>query len=240
MVVINNKSMEIKFDPLGDGISLVELVDYMGSDESIVRAARVSYNRDDSTMDIEKDAKLIKYMITHGHGTPFEHNSITLNVTLPIFVARQWIRHRIGVSYNEISRRYTHEDIQFYIPAQWRSQDSKNKQGSNQINDLDFNGVWSDNLEIHCRASLRLYQDAIDYGIGNEMARLFLPVNLYTRWYFTANFRSILHWYTLRADSHAQWEIQQYARCIGEIMGKLFPMAWPIAVEWMEQQKAKS
>src|SRR5688572_28824505 len=119
--------MHTKFDPLGDGISLVELIDSMGNDQSIVRAARVSYQRDHIEPDAEKDARLIRFMLTHNHGTPFEHTSVTFHVALPLFVARQWIRHRIGVSYNEVFRRYTAEDIDFYYPEYWRPQDTKNK-----------------------------------------------------------------------------------------------------------------
>src|SRR5947207_13987473 len=122
--------MKTKFDPLGDGISCLELIDSMGSDQSIVRAARVSYQRDHVEPNEEKDSKLIRFMMTHNHGTPFEHTSVTFHVALPIFIARQWIRHRIGVSFNEVSRRYTSDDIQFFYPREWRLQDKKNKQGS--------------------------------------------------------------------------------------------------------------
>lgn len=215
------------YDPLGDGISCVELIDWMGDDTSIVRAARVSYQRDNEQAGLPRDEKLIRYMLSHAHGTPFEHTSVTIHVALPIFVARQWIRHRIGWSFNEVSRRYTSEDIQVWIPDQLREQDKKNKQGSvGSIAFGDQTQYLIDELRSYCEAGVRLYNQMVKENVANELARICLPLNLYTRWYATANVRSIMHWHTLRADPHAQLEVQVYANAVCKIMEDLYPITW--------------
>lgn len=220
------------FDPLGDGISKLELIDYMGSDASVVRAARCSYAKDHKEFDPEKDAKLIRYMLAHHHSTPFEHTSVTFMAKMPIFVARQWIRHRIGVSYNEVSRRYTADEIEFFYPREWRAQDNVNRQGSAGLIEAEENGKdFIRRLERLCLEATTFYHAMTANNVAKEMARMCLPVNLYTRWYFTANLQSMFHFYRLRADSHAQLEIRVYAEAMGKIMNELYPISWGTFLE---------
>lgn len=214
-----------KLDPLGDGASVVELVDHMGNDASVVRAARVSFANDDQPFDAERDAKLIRYLADNRHGTPFEHTSVTFHVAAPIFVVRQWHRHRM-FSYNEVSRRYTSEEIRFYAPGdqEWRAQGKSNRQSSE--------GRAGDSVEAHfiyeeqVRSAKKAYYDMLDCGVAREQARMVLPQSLYTRMYVTGNLRSFAHFHGLRADEHAQPEIRVYAEAMGEILGDFFPISW--------------
>lgn len=228
---MENVILSKQFDPLQDGISLVEYVDHMGNDASVVRSARVSYAKDKTPFDPEKDRKLIKYLLDNNHGTPFEANSVTLNITLPIYIARQWIRHRVGVSFNEMSLRYTEATDSFYIPKQLYHQDKKNRQGSAEPLNHELNKDCLLAIGLCNKAAFDTYKTLIDSGVSKEHARMVLPVNLYTRWYFTFNLRSIMHWYSLRADLHAQLEIRKYADCISEIMRELFPISWSLFLE---------
>lgn len=187
----------------------VKLVDCMGDDHAIVEAARVSY--DGESKGDEQDKKLINYLLDHKHGTPFEHAVFKFHVKAPIFVARQWFRHRIS-SYNEISFRYTEVKDEFYVPTEWRKQDNKNKQGSVQA-EFDPNSI-TESLVKHNTTCMDLYHSLLSQGVAREMARMVLPVNLYTQWYWTVNARSLMNFLDLRSESHAQWEIQQYSDTI--------------------------
>lgn len=224
-----------KYDPLQDGISCVELIDSMGNDGSIVKAARVSTGKDNQEPDEEKDSKLIKYLLVNKHWSPFECCYVTFHVALPIFVARQWIRHK-SWSFSEISRRYTSENIQFYFPSIWQGQDSKNKQSSTTALSKNTCDYASKLLKASVNQAYETYNMLIDRGISREEARLVLPLNLYTRWYATAPLRSVIHWHQLRADSHSQSHIQAYASAISEIMLQLFPITWRLYLE--ERSKA--
>ncbi len=218
--------MAKKINPLGDGYSLVELVDYMGSDASVVRAARVSFAGDFTDRPFEEDEKLIRYLAEHNHGTPFEHTSATFHVSLPIFVVRQWHRHRIGVSYNEVSRRYTSEEIAVYKPHEWRMQAEKNRQASEGVLTYAY-AEMADRVYVEAvDRALDAYDRLISLGVAREQARMVLPQSLYTRMYFTGNLRSFAHFYALRADLHAQPEIRAYADALGEILSLLFPVSW--------------
>lgn len=216
--------------PLGDDKSALEIIDHMGSDYSVVRAARVSYAKDGQRRKEESDAKLIQYMADHGHGTPFEHTAITFHVSCPLFVRGQWHRHRIGWSYNEISRRYTSDNMEFYFPGvhKWRMQDDKNKQSSsNKLVDVNYGRAQDftyDSID-KCYNMLRWYNEMVEAGVGREQARMILPQNLYTRFYATCNLRSAAHFINLRADEHAQWEIRQYAESMLEQLRKLYPIS---------------
>lgn len=198
----------------------VRLEDRMGGDHSVVRAARVSHGSKAKIP--EDDRRLIRYLLEHEHGTPFEHNAFTFHVKAPIFVARQWFRHRIGQSYNEVSMRYREAPDEFYIPEKWRAQDTKNKQGSL----LSHNSIgthWKIILDAKCQDAMGTYKQMIDDGIAREMARMVLPVNLYTEWYWTVNARSLMHFIGLRSEQHAQWEIQQYSNALWKIFQEAMP-----------------
>lgn len=201
----------------------VRLEDRMGGDLSVVRAARVSYKSEPKTP--EEDAKLIAYLIKHHHGTPFEHAVFQFHVKLPIFVARQWIRHRMS-SYNETSFRYREAPEEFYVPERWRKQDKKNKQGSVVESPELQHEDLSKALTVANEADMFLYRQMLNCGVAREMARMVLPTNLYTEWYWTVNARALMHFITLRSENHAQWETRQYSHALAKIMSEAMPLTW--------------
>jgi thymidylate synthase (FAD) len=211
----------------------VRYIDHMGSDLRIVEAARVSY-RSPSKGD-EADKKLLEYLWKNKHTSPFEMCKITLNIKMPIFVMRQCVRHRMQ-NLNEVSARYTELPNEFYIPINWRAQDTKNKQGSNltdeflnggPIINMESQGLVSvdasETLQDHCNNAYRLYKRMLEAGIAKEMARFVLPVNIYTECYSTWDLKNLIHFITLRDDSHAQAEIQEYGKAIKSMVSELFP-----------------
>lgn len=200
----------------------VRLVEFMGGDQGVVDAARVSYGG--KSKGEEQDRKLINYLLQHSHLTPFEHALFKFHVACPIFVARQWFRHRFA-SYNEVSFRYTEVKDEFYIPARWRAQDKKNKQGSVSSAELD-QAALTEAFTRQMDAALQTYRQMIGSGVAREMARMVLPVNLYTEFYWTVNARSLINYLSLRADTHAQWEIQQYAEALASVFAEKMPWTW--------------
>lgn len=200
----------------------VRLVDFMGGDQGVVDAARVSYGG--KSRGEEADRKLIAYLLKHKHETPFEHAVFKFHVSCPIFVMRQWIRHRMA-SYNEISARYTEVRDDFYVPQRWRAQDLKNKQGSVAAPALDHAALTA-KFEAQLKSAMACYKDLLAAGVAREMARMALPVNAYTEFYFTINARSLMNFVTLRADAHAQWEIQQYAEALAGYFRQKMPWTY--------------
>jgi thymidylate synthase (FAD) len=198
----------------------VRLEAHMGGDAAVVRSARVSHGSEAG--DPERDKKLIRYMLEHKHGTPFEHAVFTFHVKLPIFCARQWIRHRVS-SYNEMSMRYREPKDEFYIPEQWRGQDTKNKQGSVGPLDGARSAYWSEFTKKGCEEAMFVYREMLKDGVSREMARMVLPVNLYTEWYWTVNARALMHFFELRSEHHAQWEMRQYSNALWPIFAKAMP-----------------
>jgi thymidylate synthase (FAD) len=221
----------------GDGIGAVEYVQHMGSDLTIVNSARVSFGKEKSEID-DKDKKLIRYLASHRHTSTFEHNVITFRFKVPLFIRSQHHRHRTW-SYNEISRRYTDVDIQFYEPEKFRTQHKSNRQASNnELINPDLNNFANRPLPVppycaseavknHNTRSLGLYNQLIDKGVCREQARGVLPQNLYTEYYGTVNLSNLMKFIELRIHEGAQWEIQQVALACLEIAKK----HWPIAVQ---------
>ena len=197
----------------------VRLVEHMGGDQGVVQAARVSYAG--TTKGDEKDKKLIAYLLKHQHLTPFEHAVWKFHVKCPIFVARQWFRHRFA-AYNEISFRYTQTKDDFYFPETWRAQDLKNKQGSVAAAQLDH-AALSKTFRASVEQSFKAYEALIAAGVAREMARMALPVNLYTEFYWTVNARSLMHFIRLRSEHHAQWEMRQFSNALWPIFARLMP-----------------
>ena len=200
----------------------IRLVDFMGGDNRVVSSARVSFGA--VSKGEEQDKRLIKYLLEHAHHTPFEHCYFQFHICCPIFVARQWMRHRWG-SYNEVSARYTQVKDEFYIPSQFRGQDTKNKQGSVPTSSLDqatLIKLYEDSVE----ASYAAYNKLIEAGVAREMARGVLPVCQYTQFYWSVNARSLLNFLSLRTDKHAQWEIRVYADAIAKIFQEKMPWSW--------------
>ncbi len=211
-------------DPLEDGISKIELVRVGGSDLDVVNAARVSVGARSLEFS-DRDAKLIRYLLKHEHTSPFEHTQLVYRIRVPIYILRQWMRHRIGVSYNEISGRYAELPLDFYIPKNWRVQGSLlNKQGSSiEIRDTDF-----ENKKLYIEALEKIkivYKKLLTDGIARELARGVLPLCTYTELIFTCNLVSLFHFVRLRSNTHAQWEIQQYAIGLINLAKKHFPVS---------------
>lgn len=211
-------------DPLQDTISSLSLVRVSGSDIDIVNAARVSYGKLVTTI-TERDAKLISFLMRHKHTSPFEHNQLSFRVKAPLFVARQWMRHRMN-SYNEISYRYVKAPTEFYIPRMWRGQDQVNKQASQGTFEDD---ALTQAYQNGIAASFALYEQLLERGVARELARTILPTSTYTEFIVTCNLHSLMHFLRLRLDPGAQYEIKQYA--LG-MLGLALPH-FPIALgEW--------
>lgn len=216
-------------DLYGDGIGKVELVDYMGSDLTVVNSARVSFGKHKEELD-DKDEKLIDYLIRHRHTSVLEHNLITFRFKVPLFVRSQHHRHRTW-SYNEISRRYTDFNIEFYEPKGYRKQHASNRQAStNQTFDPMFHnegfGIQHPASSIvagHFKHSLALFNKLIDNGVCREQARMVLPQAMYTEYYGTVNLSNLLKFIDLRSHEGAQWEIQKVAEACLEIASELYP-----------------
>lgn len=200
----------------------IELVDKFGSDASIVRAARVSYNGDTEERPESKDKGLIRYLLKNGHTSPFEHAVLTFHVKAPVFVARQWMRHRTW-SFNEVSARYTKVDSEFYVPSEWRTQSQDNKQMSGGDLPEEASQLASTAYLLAARHSLDAYHDLLDLGVAREMARSVLPQSMLTRFYGTVDLHNLLHFVRLRDHEHAQPEIREYAAAIKAMLVEHFP-----------------
>ncbi len=191
----------------------VELQEVMGNDLAIINAARVSY-LGESKGD-EQDKKLLFYLMHHRHSTPFEMVEFKFRIKCPLFVARQWMRHRTW-SYNEVSRRYTSVDIDFYNPEAWRKQSTSNKQGSEGEIDRATAEILAQRLDEHHQRGLQFYNEAVEAGIAKEQARIFLPQSMYTQFIGKVDAHNLLHFLGLRMAPDAQYEIRVYAKAIFE------------------------
>ena len=207
----------------------VRVVDYMGDDAAICQAARVSYGT--GTKSVQNDEGLIRYLMRHWHSTPFEMCEVKLHVKLPVFVARQWIRHRTA-NVNEYSARYSILDREFYIPAPEHiaAQSSVNNQGRGEALTGEEAARVLDILKSDSTRSYDNYQSMISddgqQGLARELARMNLPANIYTQWYWKVDLHNLLHFLRLRADAHAQYEIRVYADAICSIVADWVPFAY--------------
>ena len=217
----------------------VELIDYMGSDLSVVNAARVSFNKE-SDWDSEqnwtgfrehklsqRDEKLIGYLAKHNHFTPFCHPQISLRIKCPIFVRAQLGKHQIGLTMNEVSRRYVTFEPEIYVPL-WRAAPTDGaKQGSSgAIEDMDICIKMRQEYEGVAKECIDLYNRLLADGVAPEQARSILPQGTYTEFVWTGSLYAFARVYKLRIDSHAQWEIQKFAEAIGKIIAPHFPVSW--------------
>ena len=252
----------------------VQLVDYMGSDLSVVNSARVSFNKksEQESTEIKKidfygsgetlvtlptlnkrDEKLIRYLARHNHWTPFAHTCITFHIKAPMFVARQLQKHQIGLVWNEVSRRYIKEEPEFYIPEEWRYQAENVKQGSSDefIKDDDLDKKiraeytseysWKDNLvptpfQI-TEESKSIYNVLLDIGICAEQARMVLPQNTYTEWYWTGSLFAFARVCKLRCAKDTQKESRDVANQIFDLCSEVYPVSWKYLMEKKETQK---
>jgi thymidylate synthase (FAD) len=201
----------------------VRLIDHMGSDLSIVNAARVSFGKRKQVFD-EADGKLISYLADHEHTSPFRHTALTFHVKAPIFVFRQWMKHRIASEFNELSGRYVEfPEDEFFVPETFRRQARINKQGSEGAIDGPEAEQAHDAFLAACRNSVVQYKKLISLGVCREQARCVLPLGLYSEVYWTVSLQAASHFIRLRTDGHAQWEIQQYAHAVRQIVEAVFP-----------------
>jgi len=204
----------------------VRLVDYMGGDERITQAARVSYG--EGTRSVRQDKGLINYLMKHGHTSPFEQVMLTFHSKMPIFVARQWVRHRTA-RLNEISGRYSVMEEEFYLPAEEsiRFQSERNKQGrSDEEVPPELRGRVLEILKRDQSAAYASYAELIEDGIARELARINLPLSLYTQWYWQIDLHNLFHFLRLRMDRHAQYEIRVYAETMAGMARAVAPLAY--------------
>jgi thymidylate synthase (FAD) len=209
----------------------VQLVEHMGSDISVVNAARVSFNKESKLTDdgsvSDRDSKLIAYLAKHNHFTPFCHPQISLRIKCPIFVRAQLGKHQIGLTMNEVSRRYVTFEPEVYVPF-WRSAPTDGaKQGSSgRIEDLDLCIKLQQEYRGVVNECVDLYNRLLADGVAPEQARSILPQGTYTEFVWTGSLYAFARVYKLRIDSHAQWEIQKFAEAIDKIIAPLFPVSW--------------
>ncbi|MCP4807702.1 MAG: FAD-dependent thymidylate synthase [Proteobacteria bacterium] len=204
----------------------VRCIDYMGDDAAVVQAARVSYGR--GTKKSLQDRGLIRYLMRHRHTTPFEMCELKLHVKLPIFVARQWIRHRTA-NVNEYSARYSILDNEFYLPThdQLAVQSQNNKQGRGEVLSGDDAERVLELLKRDAMQSYDTYTSLMeDHGLARELARMDLPVNFYTQWYWKVDLHNLMHFLSLRMHPHAQYEIRVYGDAIADYVKAWCPHTW--------------
>ena len=226
---MSNKRVEL----YGDNIGCVELVDHLGSDLSVVNSARVSFGVHKESLE-EKDKKLIKYLIKHRHTSTLEHCVITFRFKVPLFIRSQHHRHRTW-SYNEISRRYTDVNLEFYEPEEFRTQHESNRQASNEHKLTDplvvhgsdswgWSGQASEMVKKHHKSCVEFYNALLRSGICREQARGVLPQSTYTEYYGTVNLNNLFKFIDLRSHEGAQWEIQRVAKACLKITEDLYPI----------------
>lgn len=216
--------MNQKIEVLDKGF--VQYVEHLGSDLSVVNAARCSFDKVKDEFD-EKDEKLIKYLAREKHMLPFRHPQISLRVKMPIFVARQLMKYNIGFSWSEVSRRYVTGDLEFWTPDDLRVRPENIKQGSvyDEYDLIDQEWAYQEIADKN-EWCMNSYYQLIEAGVAPEQARAVLPASLYTTVYVTGSLLGWNHLYKQRTDSHAQLETQEYARAIGKIMEELYPVSW--------------
>lgn len=223
----------------------VELIDYMGNDLSVVNAARVSfakesdwaknshgeyfYNSDTGQERLleEKDTKLINYLAKHNHWTPFAHCFVSFRINAPIFVARQLVKHQVGLAWNEVSRRYVNDEPEFWFPKEWRGAPVNAKQGSDGVVKLSH----PDLPEVVVRTALRTYNQLISENVAPELARIVLPANTMTEWIWSGSLAAFARVCKLRLDPHAQLETQDLVKGIYKPCTELWPVAFKALME---------
>jgi thymidylate synthase (FAD) len=199
----------------------VELVETLGTDLTVVNAARVSFNKHKENFD-EKDEKLIAFLAKHGHWTPFGHPQLQLRISAPVFVARQLVKHQVGLVWNEVSRRYVDTPPSFYSPKEWRERAVNKKQGSGEgvIN------IQEQDVQKFYGTIIDFYAALLKQGVAPEQARMILPQSMYTEWYWTGSLFAFSRVCNLRMKEDAQEETSYIARQIHELIKEVFPISW--------------
>jgi thymidylate synthase (FAD) len=207
----------------------VRLVDVMGNDERVEQVARLSYQQ--GTRKVSETRSLLRYLIRHRHTSPLEQAVITLDMKLPIFVARQLVRHRTQ-SINELSGRYSEMPEEFYVPDEFYAQSTTNKQGRGEAFGEDYSEDLARYMGNANEHAFREYRGFLKLGVARETARMVLPLSTYTQWCTTMNLHNLLHMLELRMDHHAQWECRMYAEAIAEIVKDWCPIIWEAFVDY--------
>jgi thymidylate synthase (FAD) len=210
----------------------VELIDVLGDDQAIVNAARTSYDK--GTKEVSSTTQLLRYLMRHRHSGPLEFGEVVFRIRCPLFVARQWFRHRTG-SYNEVSLRYSEAVEEYYMPDhEWiTTQDRRNRQARTSQEIEDSNQI-RDQMEQDVQGLLKHYKGYLNQGVAREIARINLPLSLYTTFCYKSDMRNLLNFFSLRTDSHAQFEIREYAK----IMVKMVEDHFPITINaWRDYMK---
>lgn len=215
-----------KITTLSDGIGSVELLGTFGDDLTVVNAARVSFAKE-STQMTPGDEKLIKYLATHNHTSPFFHPQVRLRLKMPIFVAREWFRHTVGFARNEVSRRYVDFEAECYVPDSMsvRERDTNKKQGSKAtaVDEADVvRGYMADSTQL----SVETYKKLLEANVAPEVARMVLPQSMYTEFIETASLYAYARLCKLRLSPDAQVEIRLYAQVVSSLLEKAFPVSW--------------
>ena len=212
----------------------VTLVNKMGTDLTVVNAARVSFDKSselnsDGTLK-DSDAKLINYLAKHNHWSPLAHITAQFRIKAPVFVARQLVKHQVGLVWNEVSRRYVDSEPEFFMPV-WRKRANNVKQGSGAVFEVDHQCWFTDELDDVCEHSLSTYKNFIANGVAPEQARMVLPLNHATEWYWTGSVAAFARVCKLRLDTHTQKETQDVAAKIDEALKQAFPVSWAALME---------
>jgi len=207
--------------------SLVTMIDSMGSDLSVVNAARVSFGKSNEIYDDPKDTKLINYLAKHKHWSPFGHASMQFHIKAPVFVARQLVKHQVGLVWNEISRRYVDDEVEFFEPEVWRGAPDNAKQGSsNESIDINPSKMMVDDYEQVLSSAKWAYEELLRKGVCPEQARMVLPQSMMTEWYWSGTLMAFARVCNLRCKPDTQLETQVVANQIDEIGKVYFPVSW--------------
>ena len=201
----------------------VTLVDKMGTDLSVVNAARVSYAKTKDVFD-DKDEKLIKYLATHEHWSPFAHASLQFRIKAPVFVARQLVKHQVGLVWNEVSRRYVDDAPELFEPTSWRGRPQNSKQGSD--GEVKLDQTLEHNMETTMESCLILYNALLQKGVAPEQARMVLPQSMMTEWYWSGTLYAFARVCNLRCKPDTQQETQEVANEIDRLTNEAFPHSW--------------
>lgn len=215
-----------------------EYINHMGDDLTVVNAARVSMHKESDweilhSFDLnlpDKDKKLISYLSKNGHWTPFSHPQIMMREKVPIFVARQRFKHMVGFTYNEVSRRYVDDELEFFVPDVWRKQAENVKQGSSDEG-IPLQAATNYEYKMFLIKAEEIYNEMLSDGVAPEQARMVLPQSMYTEYYVTGSLAAWARAYKQRSDPHAQKEIRDLAVQWDEIIRPLFPVAWSALVD---------
>lgn len=202
----------------------VEYIDHMGSDLSVVNAARCSFAKQHDKFDDTNDTKLINYLARHGHWTPFAHAFVTMRFKAPISIHAQCVKHQVGFAMNTVSRRYVSDTPELFLPEFRTKPEGSIKQGSGAIHP-DNSNIQYDYFEM-CTSAIELYEQMILDGVAPEQARFVLPQGVYTEWVWSGSLQAWARFYNQRSDTHAQQEIQELANMVNDITKNLFPVSW--------------